>query len=71
MKTEGSGRIVTLEWIAIPNVEKYALYRDSVKISTQEELIYIDSLEWGTEYKYKINSLTWIMMRVRCPRTLL
>ena len=57
LKTEGSGRIVTLEWIAIPNVEKYALYRDSVKISTQEELIYIDSLKWGTEYKYKINSL--------------
>ena len=39
LKTEGSGRIVTLEWIAIPNVEKYALYRDSVKISTQEELV--------------------------------
>ena len=57
LKTDGSGRIVTLEWIAIPNVEKYALYRDSVLISKQEELIYIDSLKWGTEYKYKINSI--------------
>ena len=47
LKTEGSGRVVTLEWIAIPNVEKYAIYRDSVLISKQEELIYIDSLEWG------------------------
>ena len=24
LKTEGSGRIVTLDWIAIPEVEKYA-----------------------------------------------
>ena len=57
LKTEGSGRIVTLEWVAIPNVEKYALYRDSVMISKQEQLIYIDSLKWGTEYKYNINSI--------------
>ena len=57
LKTEGSGRIVTLEWIGIPNVEKYAIYRDSVLISKQEELVYIDSLKWGTEYKYNINSI--------------
>ena len=57
LKSEGSGRIVTLEWIAIPNVEKYAIYRDSVLISKQEELTYIDSLEWGKEYKFSINSI--------------
>ena len=57
LKTEGSGRIVTLEWIAIPNVEKYAIYRDSVLISKQEELTYVDSLEWGKEYKFSINSI--------------
>ena len=57
LKTEGSGRVVTLEWIAIPNVEKYAIYRDSVLISKQEELIYIDSLDWGKEYKFSINSI--------------
>ena len=57
LKTELSGRIVTLDWVAIPNVEKYALYRDDERISKQEELIYIDTLEWGTEYKYSINSL--------------
>ena len=57
LKTEGSGRVVTLEWIAIPNVEKYAIYRDSVLISKQEELTYVDSLEWGKEYKFGINSI--------------
>ena len=57
LKTEGSGRVVTLEWIAIPNVEKYAIYRDSVLISKQEDLIYIDSLEWGKEYNFSINSI--------------
>ena len=57
LKTEGSGRVVTLEWIAIPNVEKYAIYRDSVLISKQEELVYIDSLDWGKEYKFSINSI--------------
>ena len=57
LKTEGSGRIVTLDWIAIPEVEKYALYRDGERLSIQPELVYVDSLEWGTEYKYAINSL--------------
>ena len=71
LKTEGSGRVVTLEWIAIPNVEKYAIYRDSVLISKQEELIYIDSLDWGKEYKLVLNLLTRIMMKVHFLRMLL
>ena len=57
LKTVGSGRVVNLDWVSVPNVETYALYRDSIKISTQNELIYIDSLKWGTEYRFKINSL--------------
>ena len=58
LKTEGSGRIVTLEWIAIPGIEQYAIYRDGERMAIQSELKYVDTTTtWGKVYNYQINSI--------------
>ena len=58
LKTEGSGRIVNLEWAAVPGIKQYAIYRDGDRLSIQSELTYVDtSSTWGTVYNYQINSI--------------
>ena len=56
--TEGSGRLVNIEWQPIPGVEKYALYRDGELLSKLSETIYEEKdLSWNTNYVYDINSI--------------
>ncbi|MBH09201.1 MAG: hypothetical protein CMG74_02415 [Candidatus Marinimicrobia bacterium] len=58
LKTEGSGRFVNLEWVAIPGVTKYAVYRDGERLSIQSELTFVDTTAfWGRVYNYQINSI--------------
>jgi len=58
LKTEGSGRFVNLEWVAVPGVSKYAIYRDGERLSIQSELNYTDTTAfWGRVYNYQINSI--------------
>ena len=58
LKTEGSGRVVTLEWIATPGIEQYAIYRDGERLSIQSDLKFIDTTTtWGKVYNYQINSI--------------
>ena len=58
LKTEGSGRFVNLEWVAVPGVNQYAVYRDGERLSIQSELSFVDtSTFWGRVYNYQINSI--------------
>ena len=48
LKTEGSGRFVNLEWVAIPAITQYAIYRDGERLSIQSELTFVDTSSfWG------------------------
>ena len=56
--TEGSGRLVKIDWQEIPGVEKYALYRDGELLTKQAETSYEENeLSWNTKYVYDINSI--------------
>jgi len=58
LKTEGSGRFVNLEWVAIPAITQYAIYRDGERLSIQSELTFVDTSSfWGRVYNYEINSI--------------
>tara|TARA_Y100000590_G_scaffold85898_1_gene96163 strand:+ start:2901 stop:7736 length:4836 start_codon:yes stop_codon:yes gene_type:complete len=58
LKTEGSGRFVNLEWVAVPGVSQYAVYRDGERLSIQSELSFVDTSSfWGRVYNYQINSI--------------
>ena len=56
--TEGSGRNINLEWLPVPGVENYALYRDGELLTKQSETKFEErELKWNTEYLYEINSI--------------
>ena len=56
--TDGSGRNINLEWLPVPGVENYALYRDGELLIKQSETKFEErELKWNTEYLYEINSI--------------